>query len=54
MEQYAVMYGDPINGFSFVGVFDASDEATEWADKILPEESWWLVTVRSPAEFDGS
>ena len=42
MEKFIVVTGDPVKGFSYIGVFNNKDAATEYADKHIETGDWWV------------
>ncbi len=47
-EQFILIYGNPIDGFSYVGPFDSRDDASQYAEDDAPAD-WWIVTLDAPA-----
>ena len=45
-----VIVGDPVDGFAYYGPFADADEATEWAEQEVTEQSWWLADLRGRDE----
>lgn len=46
---YIIVYGDPCNGFSFVGPFTYHGDATRYA-MTLQGEAWWIAPIEQPEE----
>lgn len=40
-----LIYGNPIDGFHFVGTFPGYMDATEFAEKYLNGFLWWVVEL---------
>lgn len=46
--QYIIVYGNPINGFKYIGVFDSNISAIEYADEnITTEYDYWITTLEN-------
>jgi hypothetical protein len=48
---YILCYGDPANGFSFIGPFTYHAEAREYAEAELHSETWWIAPIEQPEEL---
>lgn len=46
MIKYILIFGDPVNGFSFRGPFDTANDAVAYGDPI--QEEWWLAELHEP------
>lgn len=50
-EHYALCFGNPCDGFDYVGPFSSKKEATEYADQHLARgHDWWLILLQAPAK----
>jgi hypothetical protein len=47
-EQFIIIYGNPQDGFAYIGPFNSRDEATYHADGDTPAD-WWIVQLEAPA-----
>ena len=47
-----IISGNPIDGIQVIGMFQDGEEASEWAEKWLNGEGWWLIQLASPKEFE--
>lgn len=46
---YVILCGNPADGIQVHGPFLSSDEACEWADTALKNETWWVTDlIRGP------
>ncbi len=45
---FLLVVGDPVDGFDYVGPFDSSEQAQEWAQEFTDGDSWWVVELQSP------
>ena len=46
MNNFIVIVGNPVDGFSFYGSFDTESEATDWAgDEYGSMNDWWVAEV---------
>lgn len=48
MKKYIVIYGNPGDGFHFIGPFDTIDEATEYGKDATRD--WWIAELNAPAD----
>lgn len=49
--KYIFVYGNPIDGFRFVGPFDDRDEAVEYGESEPPGSAdWWIAELDKPSE----
>ena len=46
---YIVIYGDPVDGFNFVGPFADRDEAVRYAEFDAGTD-WWIAELVQPAQ----
>lgn len=46
---FIIVYGDPVDGFNFVGPFDDRDEAVRYAEFDVGTD-WWIAELDAPAE----
>lgn len=44
---YVVVMGNPFDGLEIRGPFENVDDANDWADQNLRDETWWVVEVKS-------
>jgi hypothetical protein len=47
--QYAVAYGNPVDGFFFVGPFKGRDAAVEYGESEAIARDLWIVELTPPA-----
>lgn len=45
MGLHIVVIGNPISGFSFTGPFNNAPEAIEAAERLFPNEDWWVAPL---------
>ena len=50
--QYAICYGNPVDGFFFVGPFDDRDDSVSYAEREHDSRDWWIVEILPPAIDD--
>jgi hypothetical protein len=48
---YAVVYGNPVDGFTMVGPFDDSQNALDWSDRMLDSAEWWVIKLEDPDTY---
>lgn len=48
MTKYILIFGNPVEGFTFRGPFDTQEEAVDYADPIM--EEWWTAELTLPEE----
>ena len=46
---YIMIYGNPIDGFCYVGPFANRDEALTYAEGERDPRDWWIVELDAPA-----
>lgn len=46
MKTHIVVIGNPVDGYSFYGPFEDSEDACEFAEANLDE--WWLADLMNP------
>lgn len=44
--KYILIFGNPVDGFSFRGPFDTQEEAIAYGDPIM--EEWWTAELVPP------
>ncbi len=49
MQQYILTYGNPADGFKYIGPFDCGDDANEYGDIWLHQHDWWVILLQKPA-----
>lgn len=42
---YVILCGNPVDGIQVHGLFLSSDEAHEWAEMALKNETWWVTPL---------
>lgn len=47
---HVVVYGNPVNGFTFVGPFHDRDDAVKYAENEPYNDNWWIAELDAPAE----
>jgi hypothetical protein len=51
MEALIVIYGNPVDGFSYCGPFQLRGDALAWADdNVSTEYDWWVTNLQQPEE----
>lgn len=50
MEYEIIVGGNLKDGFWFVGPFESSAEALEYAERNFRQTSWWICTMTGPEE----
>ena len=48
MGTHIIVTGNPVDGFSFYGLYATRDEAIEAAEKAKLEDNWWIAKLDSP------
>ena len=46
--RFIVIAGNPKDGFSYFGYFGDSEEAADWAESELKNDTWWTVEIDPP------
>ena len=41
-----IVYGNPVDGFTYIGPFETMEESHEWAENNCDE--WWGAELASP------
>lgn len=49
-----LIYGNPADGFTFVGPFDDSEAAHEHLEHNPVDDEWWIAPLVDPCNPDGS
>jgi hypothetical protein len=51
-EPHVVCFGNPVDGFEYVGPFDCQADALGYAEHHLQPNGpdWWLIALQTPAE----
>lgn len=44
----AIMFGNPVYGFRFIGPFDSKVDAVEYANEQIMELDWWVIELDDP------
>lgn len=44
-----VAIGNPFDGIVMYGPFDTTDDANEWADHEVSNDTWWVMSLMDPA-----
>ena len=47
---YIIVYGDPANGFSFIGPFEYHGDARRHAEQEIQGDYWWIAPIEQPVE----
>lgn len=51
--KHIICFGNPSDGFEFVGPFAGADAATEYADRHLARGGdWWTILLQEPAKSE--
>ena len=45
-----LVHGNPVDGFSFVGPFEDTEQAVEYAENNLRGSEWWIAECSAPLE----
>ncbi len=48
-----VIYGNPVDGFQYVGPFKTPDDAQWWADRVAVGADWWLAELQHQSVMEG-
>ena len=48
-EKYIVITGNPVDAFDYIGPFETTDDANDYAENRLPHDDYW-VTALYPIE----
>jgi hypothetical protein len=52
MNKLIVIYGNPVDGFHYIGPFDEPETAIEWAQEgVTAESDWWVADLNDPNEL---
>ena len=46
MESFILVYGNPIDGLSFVGPFADAEDANNYGDIHHGHDDWWVVALQ--------
>ena len=46
--RYIVIVGNPVDGFSFFGLFDSAKDAGDWAECECKNQTWWTAELKEP------
>ena len=49
-QQFIVIYGNPAEGFTYVGPFASHDDAVDYAQVDNAPSDWWIILLQQPAE----
>lgn len=49
---YAICYGNPVDGFFYVGPFEDRDVAVEYGESEWDQRDWWIVEIQPPADLE--
>jgi hypothetical protein len=44
--QYILVFGDPVNGYTFQGPFATADDAMAYGEPIM--QCWWIAELHEP------
>lgn len=50
-EKWLVVYGDPSEGFCYVGAFDTYETAQKFAEENLRNYNWWVSPLEPPTQW---
>jgi hypothetical protein len=50
--QFIVIYGNPCDGFNYVGPFERRDDAVSYAEEEPYNGAWWIATLDAPAALE--
>jgi hypothetical protein len=51
MDALIVIYGNPVDGFSYCGPFQLREDAFAWADaNVTNEYDFWISSLQQPEE----
>jgi hypothetical protein len=48
MGTHIVVTGNPVDGFTFYGVFKTAEDANDWAELRLNGKEWWVAALVHP------
>lgn len=46
---YAICYGNPVDGFYYVGPYSERDDAIRYGESEWDQRDWWIVEILPPA-----
>ena len=46
-----IITGNPVDGFTFIGPFNDSEEADAYAVEKLRGEEWWIADMSEPDKY---
>ena len=49
--KHIIVYGNPVDGFSFIGPFDDHESAHEFAEEYKGGVEWWVLTLEEPDSY---
>lgn len=47
---YIICFGNPLDGFEYIGTFYDVESANCYANRHLQEFDWWIILLQEPAE----
>ncbi len=48
--KHIIIFGNPVDGFEYVGPFDDAEAANEYAERYLSGgNDWWVVLLQEPS-----
>jgi hypothetical protein len=52
-EQWVLSFGNPSDGFEYVGPFATATDAIDYAEKWIRNQEWWTILLQAPAKEEG-
>lgn len=50
MNKFVLVEGNPVDGFTYTGPFNSSEEAVEYADDgVCTTADWWVAEMEFPS-----
>ena len=49
---YIIVEGNPVEGFTYFGLFKDPADATDYADRHFFGESWWVTNIEPVKETE--
>lgn len=46
--KYILIFGNPVDGFTYLGPFDSTEEANDYADDKIRRDDWWVAILDKP------
>jgi len=49
-QQWVLSFGNPNDGFDYVGPFATATEAIDYGEQWMPGQEWWTILLQAPAK----